>query len=55
MSDQKVIQFKPDLDRDSAQFGTAYYSVAYKPISGCTNLDTYGCICVKCNKCKRFK
>jgi len=26
----------------------------YTPVKGCTNPDTYGEICVKCNKCGRF-
>ena len=28
--------------------------VDYAPIKGCKNPDTYGEICVKCNKCHRF-
>ena len=28
--------------------------VDFAPVDGCTNPDTYGCICVKCNKCGRF-
>ena len=26
----------------------------YKPMAGCKNPDSYGEICVKCNKCERF-
>lgn len=27
----------------------------FAPIKNCKNKDTYGEICVQCNKCKRFK
>mgnify|MGYP000879917723 CR=1 FL=1 len=29
--------------------------IDYAPIKGCNNPNTYGAICVKCNKCGRFE
>ena len=29
--------------------------VDYRPIKGCKNPKSFGEICVKCNKCGRFK
>lgn len=31
-----------------------YIHVDYAPVPDCTNPDTYGYICVKCNDCGRF-
>jgi len=28
--------------------------VDYAPVKNCKNIDSYGVICVKCNKCHRF-
>lgn len=28
--------------------------ISLAPVKDCTNIDTYGTICVKCNECGRF-
>jgi len=42
------------LKNNKGRDGRMVVHVDYSPVKNCKNPDSYGLICVKCNKCHRF-
>lgn len=49
----KIINFDKRKGNKETNSGRKFYGVDYKPSPTCKNLDSYGCICVKCGRCGR--